>query len=366
MQAAIEYQDRNKEIIEAFVKTLPSLSARRFYKYRIRLGKISRDFGKPFDKVSIDDLRAYVDKVNESPDYTDSTKADYRNFLKKFFGWLNGRESVSWIRLGTVKATVGVDDILTDAELEMMRSACENLRDKALIETAYETAFRPHELLSLEKSSIAFDEYGATVYIEKGKTGARRVRVVNAAPLLAEWIANHPLKERSAALWIDLSANSRYRPLGWVGLSRLIRRIAKRAGIGKRVNPYIFRHTRLTFLAQVLTEAQLCEFAGWEIGSDMPRKYVHLSGRDVDEALLRAYGLTKPKEAIEFKSPKKCARCGTLNPHNMELCQKCGLALSAEAAIRRDEELENLKARLEVLERAIAESLDGRVTISRG
>jgi hypothetical protein len=88
---SIEYQDRNKEIIEAFVKTLPSLSVRRIYKYRIRLGKISRDLGKPFDKVSMDDLRGYVARVNESPDYTDSTKADYRNFLKKFFGWLNGK-----------------------------------------------------------------------------------------------------------------------------------------------------------------------------------------------------------------------------------------------------------------------------------
>ncbi len=365
MQVAVEYQDRNKEIVEAFIKTLPSLSARRIYKYRIRLGKISREFGKPFNTVSTDDLRTYVDKVNESPDYTDSTKADYRNFLKKFFGWINGKESVAWIRLGSVKATVGVDDILTDAELEMMRNACENLRDKALVETSYETAFRPHELLGLKKSSVAFDDYGATVYIEKGKTGARRVRVVNAAPLLAEWIANHPLKERSAPLWIDLSANTRYKLLGWVGLSRLIRRIAGRAGISKRVNPYIFRHTRLTYLAQVLTEAQLCEFAGWEIGSDMSRKYVHLSGRDVDEALLRAYGLIKRKEVKEIRAPKKCVRCGTLNPFDSEICQKCGLALSVEAAIKRDEELKEIRTRLEVLEKAVAESLDGRVIISK-
>jgi hypothetical protein len=32
----------------------------------------------------------------------------------------------------------------------------------------------------------------------------------------------------------------------------------------------------------------------------MPRNYVHLSGRDVDEALLKTHGLVKPKEAKEF------------------------------------------------------------------
>jgi integrase/recombinase XerD len=135
--------------------------------------------------------------------------------------------------------------------------------------------------------------------------------------------------------------------------------------VNKRVNPYIFRHTRLTYLAQVLTEAQLCEFAGWEIGSDMSRKYVHLSGRDVDEALLKSYGLIKPKEAKEVRVPKKCSRCGTPNRSDAELCQRCGLALSVEAAIQRDEELKDLKARLEVLEKAVAESIDGKVTISR-
>ncbi len=35
-----------------------------------------------------------------------------------------------------------------------MRRACDNLRDRALVETAYESAFRPHELLSLKKSSV--------------------------------------------------------------------------------------------------------------------------------------------------------------------------------------------------------------------
>jgi hypothetical protein len=39
--------------------------------------------------------------------------------------------------------------------------------------------------------------------------------------------------------------------------------------------------------------------------------------------------------------------------------------VTVEAAIKRDEELKDLKSRLEVVEKALAESLDDKVIISR-
>lgn len=340
----LPFHVRNLEILEEFIRTLPSLSKRRIDKYRSRMGKISRDLGKPFDQVTKDDLRLYIQRINGSPDFTDWTKLDYRIFIKKFFAWMHDREWVSWIRLGKVKAAVGVDDILTDLELDNLRRACDNSRDRALIETAYEGAFRPHELLSLTKSMVAFDEYGAKISLQTGKTGPRSVRVVNAAPLLAEWISQHPLKKSNdAPLWIDLSNDTQYRALRWLGLAKIVKRIAKRAGIEKRMNVYVFRHTRLTNLSKELTEPQLCMIAGWELGSDMPRNYVHLSGRDVDEALLKTYGLVKSKETKEIRTPKKCSRCGTVCSFESQTCSKCGMALSLTAALEKDQELDELK-----------------------
>ena len=221
------------------------------------------------------------------------------------------------------------------------------MRDKALIETAYEGAFRPHELIGLKRNSVAFDSYGAKISIEKGKTGPRSIRVVNAAPLLAEWIEHHPLRAKDAPLWVDMSNDTTYQPLKWLGVSKLVGRLAKKAGVEKHVRPYLFRHTRLTELSNSLTEAQLCMFAGWEQGSDMPRNYVHLSGRDVDDALLRSYGLVKPKEEKQLKMPRKCVRCGTLCESDAEMCYKCGMALTLQAAMKKDDELVQIKSELE-------------------
>jgi ribosomal protein L37E len=194
-----------------------------------------------------------------------------------------------------------------------------------------------------------FDDYGAVVYVRKGKTGARRVRVINAAPLLANWMENHPLRQADAPLWVDMSTNTKFEQLKWIGLSRLIRRWGKEARIEKPFTAYIFRHTRLTHLSKFMTEAQLCMFAGWTIGSKMPRMYVHLSGRDMDDTLLKAYGLKKSEELEAPKVPKKCVRCGAVCNAEAETCSKCGMAMTLTAALRKDEEMENLKRQVGVL-----------------
>src|SRR2546425_12779087 len=95
-----------------------------------------------------------------------------------------------------------------------------------------------------------------------------------------------------------------------LGLIKLVQRIGKRGRVEKYVYPYIFRHTRLTYLSNHLTEAQLCEFAGWEQGSEIPLNYVHLSGRDVDEALLRVYAIGKKKEEGVVRAPKTAPGAG--------------------------------------------------------
>ena len=85
----------------------------------------------------------------------------------------------------------------------------------------------------------------------------------------------------------------------------------------------------------------------------MPRNYVHLSGRDVDEAILRAYGLIKSGESFKPAVPRKCVRCTILDPHDAEICYRCGLALSEGVAFRRDDEFQKLKETVEEMKNAL-------------
>jgi integrase/recombinase XerD len=51
-------------------------------------------------------------------------------------------------------------------------------------------------------------------------------------------------------------------------------------------------------MANYLTEAQMNVYFGWAQGSDTPGVYVHLSGRDVDDAILKANGIVQNGESI--------------------------------------------------------------------
>ena len=70
------------------------------------------------------------------------------------------------------------------------------------------------------------------------------------------------------------------------------------------------------------------EFFGWVQASDMASIYVHLSGRDVDNALLKVYGIRNTEEKEESQlNPKKCPRCQEINQFTNVFCNKCGLPL---------------------------------------
>ena len=68
---------------------------------------------------------------------------------------------------------------------------------------------------------------------------------------------------------------------------KVFKKIARKAGIEKKVYPHLFRHSRATQLARYLTEMEMKIFFGWSKNSNMPSVYVHLSGRDIDEKIIQ-------------------------------------------------------------------------------
>ena len=74
------------------------------------------------------------------------------------------------------------------------------------------------------------------------------------------------------------------------------------------------------------------EYFGWAQASNMAAIYVHLSGRDVDNALLKVYGIENHEQKQEsLLKPKDCPRCGETNQATNKYCQKCGMLLDQAA-----------------------------------
>lgn len=288
--------------------------------------------GKPFREATKDDLIALVGALEEK-DYAEYTKYDFKIVLKMFYKWLKGNDEVfppeiSWLKPRLKNQSHKLpEELLTEDEVLKIANAANTIRDKAFILTLYESGCRIGEILSMRLKNIQFDQYGAILRVT-GKTGDRRVRVVSAAPVLTAWLDIHPSRnEPDAALWPQTATNysnpDKY--LRHSSIQVLIKRLAKKAGIRKRIHAHLFRHSRATLLASKLTEAQMKEYFGWTQGSDMAATYVHLSGRDVDSALLQVYSLKDRPEERELKiNVRICSRCKEKNSVAQSFCGRCG------------------------------------------
>ena len=169
----------------------------------------------------------------------------------------------------------------------------------------------------------------------------RRVRLISSAPLLTQWLEVHPRKaDAESPLWVSVGVNKAKatKNVRYGTFNSLLRKLAKKSGITKHVYPHLFRHSRATFLANHLTEFQMNQYFGWVQGSDMPATYVHMSGREIDGALLELHGIKQEEKKTEPKmSIQKCPVCAYDNAPNSKFCGRCARPLSLNVVLEVEE-----------------------------
>jgi integrase len=339
--------ESDKKKIKEFVYDirLAGLSISRQYFYAIRLRQIASLIPDGFLNPSVSDAKMVLSTLmsgkigrrvkghNHNSSYSEWEIENYKSTLKKFYPWLLKRENpecIAWIKTNNhPNKNIKPDNMITEVEMEKIVNALKNSRDKAVIYTLYDSGCRIGEILTLKNRDVEFDEYGAILSVT-GKTGFRKVRVVgNSISYLREWQNTHPDRNNPDAwFFCGIESENKGKKLEHANVYKFMRKGIHDAKIERRIYPHLFRHTRATILATRVTEAPLEAQMGWVHGSKMTQTYVHLSGRDQDKAILKAYGIeTKDDEPIESNKPIPCPRCKEPNDKINRFCWKCGMIL---------------------------------------
>jgi len=341
---ALNILPENIEHITHFIdqRSAQGNSKCRQVKYLSTLGKIGEMVNYDFTKASKKDIEQLCSKINNS-EMEDWTKHDYLLTIKVFYKFLRETDEyppeVKWIHPRRAKGHKKLPrELLTIEDVKKIAECTNNPRDRCLVLILYETGARISELLGLKISDVEFDQYGARIsFPDDGKTGPRKVRVIACAPAITNWLRYHPKKDDKDAfllcgLWNH--NHNRGEVLNYDHVNDLLKEAGEKAGIKKPLNPHHFRHSRATELAKKLTEANLCKYMGWVIGSREAATYVHLSGRDTDKAILELYGIIeKEKTEIQLK-PIDCPRCGIKNDAAAKFCSGCSLGLDMNAVMQ--------------------------------
>lgn len=340
---------KSKKLIYGFVESCvrDGLSKARQAKYLELMKLIAEKIGKDLDRVEKGDLERFVGEL-EGTDYSEWTKQSYKVALRRFYRWLYGLpkgkypELVDWIATTGKKGGKLPEDLLTEEEVKRIMAATPHTRDKAFVALLWDAGLRIGEAGTLRVKDVVFDNYGAVIIV-RGKTGSRRIRIVWSVSYLTNWLGEHPLRDKPGApLWVKVW-DGRYEAMNYYGLRKQLATAVRKAGIRKSIHPHIFRHSRATYMAKHLTEAQMNAYFGWVQGSDMPSVYVHLSGRDVDDAILRMHGLKSEEDEKSGTIMKICPRCRLPNPDGEEVCRRCTMVLDEKKAC----EIEEARSRLE-------------------
>jgi len=330
--------DENKNVILEFKSYLIAtrIGILRTTRYVNILRQISERYNsKNYPDWTKKDVIETLEKI-EMKDYSPYTKKEFDKTLKRFFKWNKGE---NWEGLEAIKGNRKINrkpDILTKDEVLSVIGAAKHPRNKAIVSLLYEGGFRIGELASIRFKDIEFNKFGGKVKV-RGKTGERLVPFVISESFLKNWMQMHPCPKEDNSLFVSLSPRSYGKPLYYEMYNHIVKAAVNDAGIKKRISPHTLRHSRATHLASMLTESEMCHYLGWQLGSDMPRIYVHLSGRDIDNAIYnKVYGLDTGDKKEENIKPVMCPRCkGNCGPTS-EFCYRCGMPLKEEMILKNE------------------------------
>lgn len=170
--------------------------------------------------------------------------------LRGYYKWLCDREEIEhnpFKGQANQKAPRKLPTYLSYQEFEQMVEVCEadllGLRDRAIMETLYSTGCRVSELISLKRNVLEKGEI-----LIKGKGNKQRYVFLGgrARQAIQEYLAER-LKQWNdphEALFMDFRRD----PLTDRGVFLIIRKLAAKAGIAKKVTPHTLRHSFATGL----------------------------------------------------------------------------------------------------------------------
>jgi integrase/recombinase XerD len=202
----------------------------------------------------LEDFLKWINKLGMTP----ASQARIISGLRSFYKFCN-QEQISQTDptalLEAPKLAKHLPDTLSFSEIEKIISAIdlskpEGARNKAIIETLYSCGLRVSELVNLKLSCLYFDD-GFVRIIGKGDKerlvpiGASAIKYVN---IYLENIRVHmPVISGNEDV---VFLNRRGKKLSRVMIFLIIKDLAKKASVTKKISPHTFRHSFATHLVE--------------------------------------------------------------------------------------------------------------------
>lgn len=310
-----------KGLIENFIEyvSITSKSNKRLENNKRSLIAFRKIIKKPLDKTTLEDLRKFLALLNNS-DRTQATRNELKHTIKRFLKWKFKDWSKRFEDLSDIKLVmrineekINADTLVTKKEVETIMKEEPKLFWKTFFISLYESGLRPKELRTLIWKNIKFNvdkDDISEINVFATKTHRARTVYVQEATFYLKKLKEQSQNELVFPAPRDKTKSvSKELPAMWLG------RISQKV-LGRRIYPYILRHSRATelYTNAGIPDKTVQKFLGHS--KSMADVYTHLSNKDVKDAVSKTIYKTK-----DLPPEKKYQLEKDVEQHRMEILE---------------------------------------------
>jgi site-specific recombinase XerD len=264
----VPYQSNIPDCYRVYMvaKKIEGMSPESMKTYNFYLTDFFEHINRPFEQVTTNDIRIYLYETQKRTGISNRTLDGKRLVINTFMDWCWKEGYIPNNPCASIKPIKFEEkprEPLSNMELEIVRDACENYRDKAMIELFYSTGCRLSEMVNLKISDIDFTSKEVHLF---GKGSKHRTSYLNAK---AEYMCKKYFElERSKESISDsvfVIFRKPYNGMHKGAIYARVKAIQKRSGIERSLFPHLLRHTMATdALNRGMNVAEVKEILGHE------------------------------------------------------------------------------------------------------
>ena len=307
-EVAIRSEDRNEYLFKKFLvaKTVKGCTDRTIHMYKKTLSFVFDRINKTADEVMADDIRYYLAVRQKRDGISKTTANNELRVLGSFYQYLQSEEIIlknPTLKIEKIRERKKKKSAFTELEIERIRNATKNNRERAIVDVLLSTGCRVSELTGIRISDIKGDKLVVHGKGEKDRTVYLNAKaVVSLEEYLKERNDTNPYvfcggidargrkeilykynTERNGEWYRDPELISDQH-VGKGTIEQLMRKLKKRSGIESACYPHKFRRTCATMaLRRGMPIEQVSKMLGHESVSTT-QIYLDLSDKELEEA----------------------------------------------------------------------------------
>ncbi|HLP38809.1 tyrosine-type recombinase/integrase, partial [Lacibacter sp.] len=250
---------------------LRNYSSKTVNSYSSLLSKIESFYHLPFDQISTQQLKDYVLQRISSEGISTSMINQYISAFKIMQVDVLKR---NWeqIQIKRPRRVKRLPVVLSIDEVEKLIAATRNLKHRAIIMLAYSSGLRRQEIQQIKPSAI--DSSRMQVHVVQGKGKKDRYTILS--PKALEVLRLYYKYERPSCFLFE-PQGKKGKQLADVTLNCIVKKLAAKAGIKKRISFHTLRHCFATHLLEKGVNLKLIQQLLGHVSIKTTSGYLHLA-----------------------------------------------------------------------------------------